>query len=86
MVMTRDAVQSAGLPLLNEDKAELAWTAYRGHIMVADLPAGVNASAVDQLFSVQAAGPVRSCRSRLWRPCNVRRSLVILEGREDSLM
>ena len=43
---------SAGAPL-----AGLKWQSYKGEIMVAELPAEVNASAVDSLFSVPHAGP-----------------------------
>lgn len=42
---------SAGAPL-----SGLKWSTYKGEIMVAELPADVNASAIDSLFSVAAEG------------------------------
>ena len=50
---------SAGAPLVG-----LQWSRYKGNIMVADLPAGVNASAIDSLFSVTDGGPTARTSQR----------------------
>jgi len=52
---TSGATLSGGAPLLTAGKP-LAWSVHRGKIMVADLPASVDAAAVDGLFLVAAGG------------------------------
>lgn len=63
-LVNETAVLSGGAPV-----SGLSWTTFTGEILVATLPEAVNASAVDQLYSVDvgAGGPAGNGSRRLVR-------------------